>query len=143
MFVVNNVPSNNDSKLVKTLAFPFQIGTSGFPAMANPQNRVYTRILELLSTSPWERVMNNKMGVNVHQYVFSNMTAIQQARLSSEISNAIQDYIPGVFVNKVSVSPLEDVDKSKNGFIFNISYTVNGQSDRQQVIYTPSATGGI
>jgi phage baseplate assembly protein W len=143
MFVVNNVPSNNDSKLVKTLAFPFQKGSSGFPAMADPQNRVYTRILELLSTSPWERVLDNKMGVNVYKYVFSTMTAIQQARLSSEISNAIQEYIPGVFVNIVDVSKLEEVDSSKNGFVFTVSYTVNGQSEKQQVIYTPSATGGI
>lgn len=142
MYVVNTVPSNNDAKLVKTLAFPFQMGTTGLPAMARHENKIYNMILELMGTCRGERVMNYDMGVDVHRYVFSDMTPIQRVRLANDVSSAIETYIPGVVVNNVSSSRLEDEDSEKHGFIFHIEYSVNGQRRSQQVYYNPN-TGEI
>jgi phage baseplate assembly protein W len=138
MYSVNTVPSNDDSKLVKTLAFPFQMGNSGLPAMARPENKVYNMILELISTGPGERVMNYPMGINVYHYVFSDMTPIQRARLANEVSTAIETYIPGVIVNSVSSHDLSEEDSSLNGVVFSIEYSVNGQSEAQQIYYNPA-----
>jgi phage baseplate assembly protein W len=142
MFVVNNVPSNNDSKLVKTLAFPFQLGSSGFPATEKSSNKAYVAIVALLTTAPWERVMNVEMGVNVYKYIFENMTAIQRARLASEVTSAIEAYIPGVSVDRVSYYDLSTVDSSKEGTVFDIEYTVAGQSSRVMVP-GPARSNGV
>lgn len=141
MGFVNIVPSTDDQQLVKTFAFPFQKGPSGFPAMASATNKTFANILSLMMTGIGERVMHYDLGVNLYEYVFSNMTPIQKARISNQVANAIETFVPGVRVNNIRANKMEYQDGVGTSIVFDIEYTVGGEMQQQQVIYTPTAQG--
>lgn len=141
MGFVNIVPSTDDQQLVKTFAFPFQKGPSGFPAMASATNKTFANILSLMMTGIGERVMHYDLGVNLYEYVFSNMTPIQKARISNQVANAIETFVPGVRVNNIRANKMEYQDGVGTSIVFDIEYIVGGEMQQQQVIYTPTAQG--
>lgn len=141
MGFVNTVPSTDDQALVKAFAFPYQKGPSGFPAMASPENKTFASIISLMMTGRGERIMHYDLGVNLYEYVFSNMTPIQRARIANQISNAIETFIPGVIVNNVRSTKLEYQEGVGTTVVFDILYTVGGETREQQVVYTPTAQG--
>ena len=136
---VNIVPSTTDKDLMKTFAFPFQRGPSGFPALASPQNYTFVNIVALLMTGLGERVMLAGLGVSVYEYVFDNMTPIQRVRLSNTVANAIETFIPRVRVNSVIPGEKKYQDGRGTSITFDIVYTVGGQTKQQQVVYPPTA----
>jgi phage baseplate assembly protein W len=141
MGFVNTVPSTDDRKLVKTFAFPFQKGSSGFPAMASVTNSSFANIVSLMMTGIGERIMHYNLGVNLYEYVFSNMTPIQKVRIANQVSNAIETFVPGVRVNNVRSSQVEYQEGLGTDIVFDIEYTVGGETHQQQVVYTPTAQG--
>lgn len=140
MMKYNQVPENDDKKIIKAIAFPFQKGIFGLPAMVKPENYIYTKIISLLTTSPGERVLNVGFGVNLTEYVFTNMTPIQRVRIANAVSNAIEKNIPEVRVNSVDSHIIEDNSDSEK-VVFDIIYTVGNESHEQQVIYIPTTMG--
>lgn len=138
MSIVNTVPSVNDADIIKTLKFPFQLGSVGFPEMESANNYSFANIVALLLTGVGERVMNVDLGVNVHEFLFTNMTPIQQVRLSSMVSTAIETFIPWVNVISVIPSQLKYDDGVGSKITFDITYSVGGQDSSQQIIYPPT-----
>jgi phage baseplate assembly protein W len=141
MAIVNTVPSIDDVDIVKTLKFPFQLGNVGFPELENPDNYSFSNIIGLLLTGLGERVMNIDLGVNIHDFVFSNMTPIQQVRLSSMIISAIETFIPWVTIISVIPTQLKYEDGVGSSIVFDITYSVGGQDQNQQIIYPPMIQG--
>lgn len=141
MYVFNQVPPTADESLIKTLAFPFQRGKLGFPAMAQPQNYTYVNIVQLLTTALGERVMNWDLGIDLYEYVFENMTPIQQARLSMAVANVIENFIPGSRVLGVVPEQKKFSQGVGTYIVFNVRYTVNGETQQQQVMYPPTTQG--
>ena len=141
MSIVNTVPSAKDLDIIKTFKFPFQIGDVGFPEMEDPTKYSFANIVALLLTGVGERVMNVDLGVNIHDFLFSNMTPIQQVRLSSMVSTAIEALIPWVNVMSVIPSQLKYDDGIGSKITFDITYSVGGQDSTQQIIYPPTVQG--
>jgi phage baseplate assembly protein W len=141
MSIVNTVPSIRDLDIIKTFKFPFQIGDVGFPEMEDPTKYSFANIVALLLTGVGERVMNVDLGVNIHDFLFSNMTPIQQVRLSSMVSTAIETFIPWVNVMSVIPSQLKYDDGIGSKITFDITYSVGGQDSTQQIIYPPTIQG--
>lgn len=141
MSIVNIVPSTDDIDIIKTLKFPFQLGTVGFPEMESPDRYSFSNIVALLLTGLGERVMNVDLGVSVHEFLFTNMTPIQQVRLSSMVSTAIETFIPWVNVISVIPSQLKYDDGVGSKITFDITYSVGGQDSSQQIIYPPTVQG--
>lgn len=141
MSIINTVPSTNDTDIIKTLKFPFQLGSVGFPEMESADNYSFSNIVALLLTGVGERVMNVDLGVNVHEFLFTNMTPIQQVRLSSMVSTAIETFIPWVNVISVIPSQLKYDDGVGSKITFDITYSVGGQDSSQQIIYSPTVQG--
>ena len=133
MPTVNVPPPVTDAEIVKTLAFPYQLGQSGFPALASPNNAVFQSILALLLTGTNERLMHVDMGVNLHRMVFDNLTPILQARIATEVTRAIEDYEPRAQVLAVDSSIGTNTDGGPTAIIVNVLYRVNGQLADQQV----------
>lgn len=140
-YVYNEVPSTNDQQLVKTFAFPFQRGPTGFPALAQPQDKTYVNIIALMTTGVGERVMETEMGIDLYEFAFTNMTPIDKARISNAVVNVIERFIPGAIVNSVAPSQLKYQDGIGSSIIFDIVYTVSGETRQQQVVYTPTGQG--
>ncbi len=129
----NLPPSTKDADIVKTLAFPYQVGKVKFPAMATPNRPVFDSITSLLTTGRGERVMRPLFGVNVSRFVFDTITPIMQARIAADVTQVIQTYEPRADV--ISVVPtLEKSDTNKKTVVvLDIVYSENGQPKRQQV----------
>ena len=94
-----------------------------------------------MMTGIGERVMHYDLGVNLYEYVFSNMTPIQKARISNQVANAIETFVPGVRVNNIRANKMEYQDGVGTSIVFDIEYIVGGEMQQQQVIYTPTAQG--
>jgi len=126
-------PPVSSADTVKTLAFPFQRGPSGFPALADPKRVAFYKISSLLLTAKGERVMNPDYGVEIHNYVFDNLTPITAAKISSAVVAAIQTWIPEVTVLRVVPTLQQNNDKTQSTIILEISYRVANQAANMQV----------
>lgn len=133
MPTVNTPPPVTDAEIVKTLAFPYQLGQSGFPALADPTKAVFQSILALLLTGTNERLMHVDMGVNIHRLVFDNLTPILQARIATEVTRAIEDYEPRAQVLAVDSALGTNSEGGPTAIIVDVLYRVNGQTLSQQV----------
>ena len=141
MTVANLAPPIKDKGQTKTLAFPFQKGPTGFPALAAPGSEVYAQINALLNTAKGERVMNYSYGIDIYRYNFTNMTAIDKMRLASTITRAIETFVSGVKVNRVIPGKLEYVEGVGTHINIDVWYEVAGTQYTQQVITIPTSQG--
>jgi|GEM_PF-3756980 len=136
----NQPPPVSDAQITLSLAFPFQLGATGFPAMADPKKVVFYHITSLLLTGKNERVMNPDFGVNIHSYVFENLTPITMARISAVVTSAIEQWVPEAQVLRV----LPTIDKNEDGtqstILLDIWYRIANQSAQMQV---PIPVGSI
>lgn len=130
---MNQLPPLLDADIVRTLAFPFQLGLSGFPAMANAERAVYQSILALMLTGSNERLMHVDMGVNLHRMVFDNLTPLLQARVATEVTRAIETWEPRAEVIGVQSRLSDKADGVETAIIVDVLYRVAGQPQSQQV----------
>ena len=133
MPTANQPPPVSDAQITLSLAFPFQLGSTGFPAMADPTKVVFYHIAALLLTGKNEKVMTPDMGVNIHSYVFDNLTPITMAKISSIVSSAIDLWVPEVQVLKVVPTIEKNEDGTQSLIILDIWYRVAGQSAQMQI----------
>jgi phage baseplate assembly protein W len=133
MPTANQPPPVSDAQTTLSLAFPFQLGAGGFPAMADPKKTVFYHIAALLLTGKNEKVMNPGFGVNIHSYVFDNLTPITMARISSAVTSAIETWVPEAKVLKVMSQIEKNEDGTQSTIILNIVYRVANQTANMQV----------
>jgi phage baseplate assembly protein W len=77
--------------------------------------------------------MNTEQGVDVHAYVFENMTLITQARLSSVVARAIGTYIPEAAILNIVGSVRKNADGTESTLVIETQYRVGNQTVDQQV----------
>lgn len=130
---VNKLPPLLDADIIRTLAFPFQLGRAGFPAMASAERAIYQSILSLMMTGPQERLMHVDLGVNLHRLVFDNLTPLLQARIATEVTRAIQTWEPRAEVLGVQSRISTREDGVSTAIIVDVLYRVGGQQESQQV----------
>jgi phage baseplate assembly protein W len=131
---VNQTPPLVNAAITRTLAFPFQIGRSGFPAMSSANNAIYQSIQSLMLTGRNERLMHVDMGVNMHRMVFDNLTPLLQARIATEVTQAIESWEPRAEVLGVDSRISERSDGVDTAIIVDVLYRVAGQPQSQQVL---------
>ena len=142
MGTVNYPPPVTDAEIVKAFAFPFQLGTAGFPAMADPDRALFCSIVALMLTGTNERLMHADMGVNLHRLVFSNLTPLLQARIATEVSRAIENFVPQAEVISVDSRLSEKSDGVDTAVFVDVLYRRVGQQQAQQVQVALPLVGG-
>jgi phage baseplate assembly protein W len=140
MPTANQPPPVTDAEIVLSLAFPYQLGVSGFPQLADPAKVAFYHIVALLLTGKNEKVMNPGFGVNIHGYVFDDLSAITMARISTVVSGAIEEWIPEVQVLRVIPKIEKNEDGTQSTIILDIQYRLANQSAQMQV---PIPVGSI
>jgi phage baseplate assembly protein W len=133
MSPLNQPPPVTDAATVLTLAFPYQLGQAGFPAMADPNKAIFYSIVALLLTGVNERVMHPDMGVNLHRLVFENLTPILQAQIATEVTRAIETYEDRAEVLAVDTRISATRDGVATAIMVDVLYRVAGQEVGQQV----------
>jgi hypothetical protein len=130
---VNQIPPLIDAAIIRTLAFPFQLGRAGFPSMASADHAIFQSIQALLMTGTNERLMHVDLGVNLHRLVFDNLTPLLQARIATEVTRAIETWEPRAEVMGVDSRISERSDGVETAIIVDVLYRVAGQLQSQQV----------
>lgn len=130
---VNFAPPTADEITVRSIAFPFHLGESGFPQLAEASRVAYYHILALMLTGTSERVMHVDLGVNTHRMVFGTMSPLLQARVANEVTRALQLWVPEVRVESVVPRRGTLADGSTEAMIVDVAYQLAGQPGNMQV----------
>lgn len=118
-----------DTGVIRSIKFPFSFGNTAFPDISEGIDVVLNSLKALLTTGIKERVMRNDVGINVHAYVFDNMTPITRARIAAEVKRAINLYEP-----RAQVLAIDAKEGNEQNTIFvDIIFRIAGQTMRQQI----------
>jgi len=135
----------SDADLVKSIAFPFNLGKTSFPEAAVGSVVVFNNIVALVMTGTSERVMHVDFGTNVHKFIFDNIDALAAARIAADVTSAISNWVPEAQLLSVKPVDVERAQKNERGttIVVDVIYRVAGQVYNQQVpvtIPTPALT---
>ena len=115
------------------LTLPFQIGKIGyFEQSYDTFTQIKSNITNLLRTKKGERRMNPNFGSGLQEYLFEQNVLDSPEILKQIITDEINNYIPGVTVNKIDVG-LSNNEKNQltDSYILyiKIQFTFNNQTD--------------
>lgn len=115
------------------LTLPFQIGKNGyFEQSYDTFTQIKSNITNLLRTKKGERRMNPNFGSGLQEYLFEQNVLDSPEILKQIITDEINNYIPGVTVNKIDVG-LSNNEKNQltDSYILyiKIQFTFNNQTD--------------
>lgn len=130
---MSGVP-NVSPTVLRTIAFPFQPGAQGFPAMVTGIDQVvWQSIKALMTTALGERVMRAALGTNVQAFVFENLDGLTQARIATVTARAIALFEPRAEVLSVEARMGKDVGLEDTAIVIDVLYRINSQIYQQQV----------
>ena len=90
---------------------PFIGGPEGVMSKQADDRLVKNDLLQLLMTSPGERVMRPDFGSGIRNFLFQNIDDSDLDSLKLNIQNAIQTYEPRVSVSEISIEKQSDDNK--------------------------------
>jgi phage baseplate assembly protein W len=121
---------------LKGIKFPFQLGTTGFPAMSEGNVVVSDQVRVLFTTGKGERVMRPTLGVEALEMIFGDISPITKARIAADAVRAFRDWVLLAVVRAVDV--YEGTTENDDTTLYaDIEYSIAGQIESQQV---PMAT---
>lgn len=122
----------------KAIKFPFQRGSTSFPATVEDDDVVGSQIESLFNTTKRERVMRPLVGVDVYSDIFETITPIMQARLATDVAQQFRDQVPKAVLQAVNV--YEQVGGDGQSVVYaDVQYSIAGKSQVQTV---QVSTGG-
>jgi len=96
-------------------------------------------LVQLLLTSPGERVFRPTFGTPIRKFVFENTTPEAMLELKAEITIAIER-----FETRVTVKTLDIVDNTdRNEIVIKLTVTINGSKDRSLLVELAVPFGGV
>jgi phage baseplate assembly protein W len=101
--------------------------------MSGSERAIYQSIQALMLTGKNERLMHVDLGVNMHRLVFDNLTPLLQARIATEVTQAITTWEPRAEVLGVESRISDRSDGIATAIMVDVLYRVAGQPQSQQV----------
>jgi phage baseplate assembly protein W len=120
------------------LAFPFRIGGDGRTAApANDAAQVRDEVLQLLLTSPGERLFQPDIGGGVRKLVFEPATETLRGVVKARITNALSRWLG----HRLTVEQIEVVWNSAAAMMeVNVGYRAAGSPDTRVLRFQRSST---
>ncbi len=111
-------------------AFPFQKGTTGFPAQATDNDLIQQALVQLIMTGRGERIMRPDVGSNAYGFIFQSVGAPMVTLIQTEVRNVITKYEPRVVLQSVQVTTNNSAGSAPSQVTVTIKYVVviNGQN---------------
>ena len=125
-------PIQSDPQARRFLDYPYSVGSTGVPKLTTAEDHLHDLILQVLFTSPGERVNLPEFGVGIQQFIFAPNNDMLQSSLQFLVSANLQRWLGDrIDVNQVAVSsePAEE-----ETVIIEITYTVKATQQRQSVL---------
>jgi uncharacterized protein len=89
------------------IMFPFSVGANSFPATAINQDLLKQSILQILLTTPGERVFLPTFGSALESTVFENTGAALTLKVRSIVLSSLTRWEPRIVVQSINVSEQE------------------------------------
>ena len=80
--------------------------------------------INLMLTSPGERVMHIGFGVGLRRYLFEPNTKKTQARIASRIQSQVATYLPFVQVSSIDFNKSQGIGNNPNLLTISIAYSI-------------------
>jgi phage baseplate assembly protein W len=120
-----------DPRARRFLAYPYTAGSTGAPRTDGPDDHLRDLILQVLFTSPGERLNLPTFGVGVQQLVFAPNGDALRASTQFLIQTGLQEWLGDrITTNQVTVSSVPGEEETVTIEIF---YTVNATQQRQSL----------
>ena len=97
---INPIDLPQNDKVAVGVTFPFD-GRAVFNSSYTTKEQVKSNLINLLLTSPGERLMNPEFGVGIRQYLFEQV--IDKEFLKNKITDGAQTYIPEIEIDDVFI----------------------------------------
>ena len=114
------------------IKFPFQKGSTKFPAQSFDDDVIADNITRILLTPRGSRVMRPNQGSDIWSFVFDNVGALLRARVDREVRRSIAAGEPRVRVLAVNVHE-EVTANGQTLVIVEVAYMVNGNVTKTAV----------
>jgi phage baseplate assembly protein W len=100
-----------------------------FNSTYTTKDQLKSNLLNLLLTSPGERVMNPAFGCGLKRFIFEDITSNSLDSLQENILESISLYIPDITVTTFNF----DTDEDNNTITLNLEYVLNISNTPDQV----------
>ncbi len=100
-----------------------------FNSTYTTKDQIKSNLLNLLLTSPGERVMNPAFGCGLKRFIFEDITSNSLDSLQENILESISLYIPDITVTTFNF----DTDEDNNTITLNLEYVLNISNTPDQV----------
>tara|TARA_R110002074_G_scaffold28022_5_gene80928 strand:+ start:257 stop:688 length:432 start_codon:yes stop_codon:yes gene_type:complete len=97
---INPIDLPQNDKVAVGVTFPFD-GSAVFNSSYTTKEQVKSNLINLLLTSPGERLMNPEFGIGIRQYLFEQV--IDKEFLKNKITDGAQIYIPEIEIDDVFI----------------------------------------
>jgi phage baseplate assembly protein W len=120
------------------LAFPFRIGSDGRTATpANDALHIREEVLQLLLTSPGERLFQPAIGGGVRKLVFEPASETLRGVVKARITNALSRWLG----HRLTIEQIEVVWNSPDAALeVSVSYRAAGSPDRRVLRFQRRST---
>ena len=102
---INPIDLPQNDKVAVGVSFPFD-GPAVFNQSFTTKEQVKSNLLNLMLTSPGERLMNPNFGIGIRDLIFENV--IDQESLQNRIIDSALEYVPEVEILNVNVQRVSE-----------------------------------
>ena len=102
---INPIDLPQNDKVAVGVTFPFD-GPAVFNSSYTTKEQVKSNLINLMLTSPGERLMNPNFGIGIRDLIFENV--IDQESLRNRIIDSALEYIPEVEILNVNVQRVSE-----------------------------------
>jgi phage baseplate assembly protein W len=112
--------------------WPLAISSQGGIAMVHEADDIHEAILNVLQTSPGERVMRPEFGCGIHDLIFAPINARTFGLIDRHIRQGLGRWEPRAEVTDVDISVDPDNDAR---LLIHITYQVKATHDERSLVY--------
>ena len=118
----NNLNGNKRPSTGVGISLPFD-GPTGINSTYTTQAAIKSNLLNYLLTDNRERVFNPNFGSGIRGMLFEQIDTSTAAELRSMITQEIATYFPNIIIEKLDVTPIEDLNTLQIYFRYSVALT--------------------
>ena len=112
--------------------FPIRVNARGGLSYSRNEQDIEEAVWLILSTAKGERVMENKFGCGIHDYVFAPNNPATRGSIAYEVNKSLAEFEPRIEVTNVRV---ESFPGRENQLLIHVDYRVRSTNSKRNLVY--------
>lgn len=112
--------------------FPIRVNARGGLSYSRNEQDIEEAVWVILSTAKGERVMENKFGCGIHDYVFAPNNPATRGSIAYEVNKSLAQFEPRIEVTNVRV---ESFPGAENRLLIHVDYRVRSTNSKRNLVY--------